>query len=147
MCTAAVNRCKTCRQFAQPGQRPKTGGIWAREPGHIVAADTFFIKHGTKKRAIIHLVDLFSGYSTVQLCDKDAPLPQDVIKALRKWMEKFGRMPICLFTDQGGEFTDHTLASFLNKSSTTHLFSPPLQERNSAQKSFTVFEKSMIRRL
>ena len=49
----------------------------------------------------IHLVDLFSGFSVVHLCEKDAPNSSDVIHALRKWMERFGRVPVVFFSDQG----------------------------------------------
>ena len=125
LCQNAVTRCKTCRQFMSPGHRPKSGGIWANLPGDIVAADTFFFTYKKKKYAIMHLVDLFSGYSVVHLCAKDVPHPEDVLAALGKYIERFGRAPVVFFTDQGGEFTDHTLAAYLNKNSSVHYFSPP----------------------
>ena len=98
---------------------------WAREPNNIVAGDTFYltvdntgkvVSAGDKTKdektyVLFHFVDFFSGFSMVQICEHPYPLPSDVIAGLSKWAETFGKLPIVFFSDQGGEFTDHTLVS------------------------------------
>ena len=125
LCQQVVAECAACRKKDRAGSRPKVGGIWARDVGHVVAGDTFFITHGGKKYAVIHLIDLFSGYSSLWICDTQYPKGPDTISALREWIERFGKAPIVFFSDQGGEFTDHRLAEFLNSCGAKHLFSPP----------------------
>ena len=71
-----------------------------------------------KTYAIIHFVDLFPGFSMVQVSEHAYPLPSDVIQGLSKWAELFGKLPIVFFSDQGGEFTDHTLVSFFQEQET-----------------------------
>ena len=139
LCEEVVKECAICRAHARPGARPKVGGLWAREPNHIVACDTFYLtvnKDGkvvaaggkskdAKTYAILHFVDLFSGFSLVQVCEHAWPLASDVIEGLSKWAELFGKLPIIFFTDQGGEFTDHSLVSFFHEQETEHLFAAP----------------------
>ena len=139
LCEEVVKECAICRAHARPGARPKVGGLWAREPNHIVACDTFYLtvnKDGkvvpaggrskdSKTYAILHFVDLFSGFSVVQVCEHAWPLASDVIAGLSKWAELFGKFPIIFFTDQGGEFTDHSLVSFFHEQETEHLFAAP----------------------
>ena len=49
LCDKAVSQCKVCRMHKPPGHAPKLGGIWANNPGDIVAGDTFFLKIKNKK--------------------------------------------------------------------------------------------------
>ena len=122
-----IKECPVCRKFQRPQTHPtgKSGGLWARYPGQIVAADTFYFKFGNAKVAIIHCVDLFSGYSVLYLCPKPDPTAEDSISALLKWSELFGDLPTVVFTDQGGEFRNQKMTSFLSQHTVTHLFSPP----------------------
>ena len=116
-----MKECPVCRKFQRPQTHPtgKSGGLWARYPGQIVAADTFYFKFRKTKVAIIHCVDLFSGYSVLYLCPKSDPTAEDSISALLKWSELFGDLPTVVFTDQGGEFRNQKMTSFMSQHTVT----------------------------
>ena len=116
-----MKECPVCRKFQRPQTHPtgKSGGLWARYPGQIVAADTFYFKFRNTKVAIIHCVDLFSGYSVLYLCPKSDPTAEDSISALLKWSELFGDLPTVVFTDQGGEFRNQKMTSFMSQHTVT----------------------------
>ena len=77
-----------CRKHRKPGIKPKTGGLWAKSVGDIVAADAFYFRHrqpnplvkgdkGGKLYAIVHIVDLFSGYSVCYVCPGNEAKAED----------------------------------------------------------------------
>ena len=135
LCRAVVWSCKSCRAHRKPGVRPKIGGLWAHGVGQIVACDTFEIKHPAddysknlkdgKKHYVLHMVDLFSGYSLCYLCPEDKVRPQDVVACTRKWGERFGKLPDIFYSDQGGEFTGHEFTSYLLSQGIRQMYSPP----------------------
>ena len=143
MCKEVCDECPICRSHTRPGLKPKVGGLWAREPNHIVAADCIFVKVGKdgkpipgpdfakypktdiKTHCVMHLVDLFSGFSMAHLCAGSDPSGDDTLAALRRWADIFGKMPITFFTDQGGEFTNAKLNAFFHEADTEHLFAGP----------------------
>ena len=46
-----VKECAACNKKRPEGRRPKIGGIWARDVGHVVAGDTFFYEHNKAQQA------------------------------------------------------------------------------------------------
>lgn len=134
LCRSVVWGCEACRKHRKTQHRPKIGGLWAHNVGDIVACDTFKIRHpqanppkdtGGKLVAVMHMIDLFSGYSIWSMCEGPEAKPCDVIEVFRKWTDRFGVLPRCFFSDQGGEFTGHETASYLHSQGVKHIFSPP----------------------
>ena len=137
LCRLVVWGCPECRKHRKPGNKPKLGGLWAHNVGDIVACDTFIIKHppddyskkpefkGGRKYAVLHMIDLFSGYSLGYVCPGETSKPEDTVACLRKWTERFGILPRTFFSDQGGEFTGHEFTSYLLSKGVKQMFSPP----------------------
>ena len=136
LCRQVVASCEACRKHRKPGNRPKIGGLWANDVGHIVACDTVFISYPAddyskkppvkgRKIAVLHMVDVFSGYSLAFECPGTNPKPGDVVACLRKWTERFGILPQVFYSDQGGEFTGHEFVSYLKQQGVRQMYSPP----------------------
>ena len=120
MCVEVVKGCSVCRRFTRPSFTPKRGGFWSHGVNHIIASDVFHVD----SHAIIHIIDLFSGFSLFHYVGRREPKNSDLQVAVATWFSIFGVCRI-FFSDRGGEYTSHAFSEFLTMYNVKPLFSPP----------------------
>ena len=69
----------------------------------ISCVQTHFFVDGI---AIMHFMDLFSGWSLLVTEGQTATRPELVEKAFYEWISIFAGAPRVFFSDQGGEFVN-----------------------------------------
>ena len=103
--------CKICSKFLKLAPKPsgQTKGLYANSVNDIVCADTFFVDG----IAIMHFMDLFSGWSLLITEGQTATRPELVEKAFYQWISIFAGAPRVFFSDQGGEFINKKIEELL----------------------------------
>ena len=99
---ADCKNCKICLKFMKIAPKPgvQAKGLWANAVNDLVCADTFFVCNC----AIMHFLDLFSGWSLLVTDETPNTSPELVEKAFYLWLQIFGGAPRVFFSDQGPEF-------------------------------------------
>ena len=106
-----IANCPVCKRHKLPAPKPsgQSKGLWAHQVNDLVCADTFFV-NGV---AVMHFMDLFSGWSLFQAGEDLGPDPNPAltIETFYMWLSIFGGCMRCFFRDQGGEFEAHEVSA------------------------------------
>ena len=87
-------RCKICSKFLKLAPKPgaQAKGLWVNAVNDVVRVDTFFVYNC----AIMHFLDLFSGWSLLVTDETPNTSPELVEKAFYLWLQIFGGAPCLL---------------------------------------------------
>ena len=103
-----VARCAVCKSTQREGHRPSYG-IKSTGLNDIVALDTFEVTILGEVHKVLHMIDLFTGFS---LAFRSSVTGSDTVSGLIKWRNVFGRCPIRIMMDNGTEFKNALVNAF-----------------------------------
>ena len=102
-----TDSCDSCNKYRKPRARPIVSFSLANQVNDCLAMDLKFLTIEDKKYIILHMIDVFSRYSsTVLIPSKRKEVIVDRI--MKHWVSIFGT-PVHILSDNGGEFNNELL--------------------------------------
>ena len=93
--------CALWRYDVSQMRRHYAYGIKSTGLDDIVALDTFEVTILGEVHKVLHMIDLFTGFS---MASRSSVTGSDTVSGLIKWRNVFGRCPIRIMIDNGTEF-------------------------------------------